>query len=138
MIEAIRERVPAYRRPMRGRFGAGIRTGVEEALGQFVDLIADPSLDRSGAERVYRGLGRGEHRERRSLDALLAAYRLGARVAWRRVAVIAIEAGVDRRTWRSSPRRCSPTSTSSRRSRPRATRRSSRSPPARASAVAAG
>jgi hypothetical protein len=98
VIEAIRERVPAYRRPMRGRFGAGIRTGVEEALGQFVDLIADPTLDRSGAERVYRGLGRGEHRERRSLDALLAAYRLGARVAWRRVAVIAIDARVDRRT----------------------------------------
>jgi hypothetical protein len=98
VIAAIRERVPAYRRPLQGRFGAGIRTGVEEALGQFADLIADPSLDRSGAERVYRGLGSGEHRERRSLDALLAAYRLGARVAWRRVSVIAIEANVDRRT----------------------------------------
>jgi hypothetical protein len=98
VIAAIRDRVPAYRRPLRGRFGAGIRTGVEEALGQFVALIADPSLDRSGAERVYRGLGRGEHRERRSLDALLEAYRLGARVAWRRVSEIAIEANVDRRT----------------------------------------
>jgi PucR C-terminal helix-turn-helix domain len=98
VIEAIREGVPAYRRPLRGRFGAGIRRGVEEALGQFADLITDPSLDRSGAERVYRGLGRGEYRERRSLDALLAAYRLGARVSWRRVAEIAIDAGVDRRT----------------------------------------
>jgi hypothetical protein len=98
VIAAIRDQVPAYRRPLRGRFGAGIRTGVEEALGQFVALIADPSLDRSGAERVYRELGRGEHRERRSLDALLEAYRLGARVAWRRVAEIAIDANVDRRT----------------------------------------
>jgi PucR C-terminal helix-turn-helix domain len=98
VIEAIRERVPAYRRPLRGRFGAGIRIGVEEALGQFADLIADSALDRSGAERVYRGLGRGEYRERRSLDALLAAYRLGARVSWRRVSEIAIDAGVDRRT----------------------------------------
>ena len=98
VIEAIREGVPAYRRPLRGRFGAGIRTGVEEALGQFADLISDPDLDRSGGERVYRGLGRGEYRERRSLDALLAAYRLGARVSWRRVAEIAIDAGVDRRT----------------------------------------
>ncbi len=98
VIEAIMERVPAYRRPLRGRFGAGIRTGVEEALGQFANLIAEPDLDRAGAERIYRGLGRGEHRERRSLDALLAAYRLGARVSWRRVAEIAIEAGVDRRT----------------------------------------
>jgi PucR C-terminal helix-turn-helix domain len=98
VIEAIRVGVPAYRRPLQGRFGAGIRTGVEEALGQFADLIADPTLDRSGAERVYRGLGRGEHRERRSLDALLAAYRLGARVAWRRVSALAIDARVDRRT----------------------------------------
>ena len=65
---------------------------------QFVDLIADPDLDRSASDAVYRALGRGEHRERRSLDALLAAYRLGARVAWRRVSAIAIEAGVDRRT----------------------------------------
>ena len=61
-------------------------------------LIADPDLDRSASDAVYRGLGRGEHRERRSLDALLAAYRLGARVAWRRVSAIAIEARVDRRT----------------------------------------
>ena len=98
MIAAIRERVPAYRRPLRGRFGVGIRRGVEQALEQFADLIADPSLDRSGAERIYRGLGRGEHRERRSLDVLLAAYRIGARVSWHRVAEIAIEAGVDRRT----------------------------------------
>ena len=98
VIEALREGVPAYRRPLRGRFGAGIRTGVAEALGQFADLISDPDLDRSGGERVYRGLGRGEYRERRSLDALLAAYRLGARVSWRRVAEIAIDAGVDRRT----------------------------------------
>lgn len=98
IIEAIRERVPAYRRPLRGRFGAGIRGGVEEALGQFVDLVVDPELDRTGADAVYRGLGRGEYRERRSLDALLAAYRLGARVAWRRVSAVAIEARVDRRT----------------------------------------
>jgi hypothetical protein len=98
VIEAIRDRVPAYRRPLRGRFGVGIRRGVEEALGQFADLIVDPELDRSGAERVYRGLGRGEHRERRSLDALLEAYRLGARVSWRRVSAIAIEADVDRPT----------------------------------------
>ncbi|MDX6583850.1 MAG: hypothetical protein QOI10_3034 [Solirubrobacterales bacterium] len=98
IIEAIRERVPAYRRPLRGRFGTGIRGGVAEALAQFVDLVADPELDRAGGDAVYRGLGRGEYRERRSLDALLAAYRLGARIAWRRVSVIAIEARVDRRT----------------------------------------
>jgi hypothetical protein len=98
VIAAIRERVPAYHRPLRGRFGAGIRQGVEVALTQFADLVADPELDRSNLDAVYRGLGGGEYRERRSLDALLAAYRLGARVSWRRVSELAIEAGYDGRT----------------------------------------
>jgi hypothetical protein len=98
VIEAIRERVPAYRRPLRGRFGAGIRGGVAEALTEFVDLVADPEVDRGGGEAIYRALGRGEHREARSLDALLAAYRIGARVSWRRVSELAIDAGIDRRT----------------------------------------
>jgi hypothetical protein len=98
VIAAIRERVPAYRRPLRGRFGTGIRRGVEEALAQFVDLIAEPGVDRAARDEVYRGLGRGEFRERRSLDALLAAYRLGARVSWRHVATLTIDAGLDRRT----------------------------------------
>jgi hypothetical protein len=35
---------------------------------------------------LYADLGRGEAREGRSLEALLAAYRIGARVAWRRAA----------------------------------------------------
>jgi hypothetical protein len=98
VIAAIRERVPAYHRPLRGRFGAGIRQGVEVALTQFADLVADPELDRSDLDAVYRGLGAGEYREHRSLDALLAAYRLGARVSWRRVSELAMEAGHDRRT----------------------------------------
>ena len=98
VIEELRRRVPAYRRPLRGRFGAGIRTGVAEALTQFVDLVGDPELDRAGGDAVYRALGRGEYRERRSLDVLLAAYRIGARVSWRRISALAIEANVDRRT----------------------------------------
>ena len=97
VIAAIRERVPAYRRPLRGRFGAGIRRGVEEALAQFAELISEPGLDRAERDEVYRALGRVEFRDRRSLDSLLAAYRLGARVAWRRIASLAIDAGLDRR-----------------------------------------
>jgi hypothetical protein len=50
----------------------------------------------SGAEsgRIYRALGRGEYRAGRSLDALQAAYRVGARVAWRRVSRLAAAAEV--------------------------------------------
>src|SRR5438093_638199 len=49
---------------------------------------------RQGRE-VYRGLGRGEFREGRTLDSLQAAYRVGARVAWRREAAAARRAGLD-------------------------------------------
>jgi hypothetical protein len=92
IIAAIAEAVPEYDRPMRGEFGRGIRTGVEQALSQFVDLIgAQQAAPRGG---VYRALGRGEHREGRSLDALQAAYRIGARIAWRRSGEAAVRAGI--------------------------------------------
>src|SRR4051794_41660250 len=83
-MAAIAAEVPAYARPLEGAFGRGLRVGVDEALRQFVALIRDPAAGRD--QGVYRALGRGEWREGRSLDALLAAYRVGARVAWRRLA----------------------------------------------------
>lgn len=86
IIEAIRREVPEYARPMRGEFGRGIRAGVVEALRRF-----GSEGDRSG---VYRALGRGEHRGGRSLDALQSAYRVGARVAWRRLSAVAAREGV--------------------------------------------
>jgi acyl-homoserine-lactone acylase len=39
-------------------------------------------------------LGRGEARAGRSVDALLAAYRIGARVSWREMSATAVEEGV--------------------------------------------
>lgn len=92
IIVAIGEAVPEYDRPLRGDFGSGLRTGVEQALREFVDLIGAPDAAPRGA--VYRALGRGELREGRSLDALQAAYRIGARVAWRRSGEAAERAGV--------------------------------------------
>jgi hypothetical protein len=86
IIEAIRREVPEYARPMRGEFGRGVRTGVVEALRRF-----GTGSERSG---VYRALGRGEHQVGRSLDALQSAFRVGARVAWRRLSGVADAAGV--------------------------------------------
>src|SRR5262245_19868689 len=91
ILEAIRHEVPEYDRPFQGEFGRGIRTGVEEALSRFLAVIEDP--DDAPAPDVYRALGRGELRQGRGLDALQAAYRVGARVAWRRLSVAADEAG---------------------------------------------
>ncbi|HEU4707051.1 MAG TPA: helix-turn-helix domain-containing protein [Solirubrobacterales bacterium] len=85
ILATIGRQVPEYRRPLEGRFGRGIRTGVNEALLQFVALIREPDSGRRGRE-VYVELGRGEQRVGRTLDSLQAAYRVGARVAWRRLA----------------------------------------------------
>jgi hypothetical protein len=94
VIEAIRAAVPAYARPLEGSFGEGIRTGVARALEQFVSAAEGYPRRPGGARDIYFELGRGEAREGRSLDALLAAYRVGARVAWRNVAAGARDAGL--------------------------------------------
>jgi hypothetical protein len=88
-IAAIAADVPEYAREMEGQFGRLVRLGVEVAFNRFVDLIADPSADGGFARETYVNLGRGEFQAGRSLDVLLAAYRVGARVAWRRF----VEAG---------------------------------------------
>jgi hypothetical protein len=92
MIEAVRT-IPAYGRPLEGAFGAGIRAGVQEALTHFLaEVEAGGPVERSD---VYTALGRGEMRAGRSLDSLLSAYRIGARVAWRRFAAAGVDAGLE-------------------------------------------
>ncbi|HEX3324930.1 MAG TPA: helix-turn-helix domain-containing protein [Solirubrobacterales bacterium] len=86
ILETIAREVPEYARPLEGSFGRGIRTGVSEAMSQFVALIRDPDAGRGLGREVYVGLGRGELRQGRTLDSLQAAYRVGARVAWRHIA----------------------------------------------------
>src|SRR6202012_1279585 len=82
ILESIAREVPEYARPLEGRFGRGIRRGVEEALAQFVALIRDPDAGRDSGREVYLALGRGEQRAGRTLDSLQAAYRIGARISW--------------------------------------------------------
>ena len=92
MMEAVGT-VPAYSRPLEGPFGEGIRAGVQEALRHFLaEIEAGGPVDRGD---VYRSLGQGEMRAGRSLESLLSAYRIGARVAWRRFAALGVEAGLD-------------------------------------------
>lgn len=95
IVETIGEQVEEYARPLEGRFGEGIRTGVNEALLQFVALIRDPEAGREPGREVYVALGRGEQRVGRTLDSLQAAYRIGARVAWRRIAEAGRRADLD-------------------------------------------
>jgi hypothetical protein len=95
ILATIALEVPEYARPLEGAFGVAIRTGVSEALRQFVALIRDPEGGRDPGRDVYVGLGRAELREGRTLDALQSAYRVGARVAWRRVSAAARREGAD-------------------------------------------
>ncbi|HWI72395.1 MAG TPA: helix-turn-helix domain-containing protein [Baekduia sp.] len=96
IIVAIGKEVPEYARPLEGPFGQGLRYGVERALGRFVEALVDPDIvDDSSRREVYVELGRGEMRAGRSLDALLSAYRLGARIAWERCVAAGQRAGFD-------------------------------------------
>jgi PucR C-terminal helix-turn-helix domain len=62
---------------------------VQVALNRFIDLLAGAPAEDASARDTYIRLGAGEFEAGRSLDALLAAYRVGARLAWRRF----VEAG---------------------------------------------
>ena len=83
IVAAVGEGVPAYRGQLRGGYGRNIRAGVEQALAGFVELVASGARADLPGRAVYVALGAGELREGRSLESLLAAYRLGARIAWR-------------------------------------------------------
>src|SRR6195952_5881648 len=72
ILATIAREVPEYARPLEGRFGRGIRTGVGEALSQFVALIRDPDAGRETSREVYLALGRGERRQGRPLHSLQA------------------------------------------------------------------
>ena len=98
IIAAIGRDVPDYARPLEGPFGPALRVGVERALARFVDAIEDPSAGDGGAREIYVALGRGEKRAGRSLDALLSAYRIGARLAWERFVAAGETAGHEPRT----------------------------------------
>ncbi len=95
---AIAEAIPEYRQPMGGSFGRGVRDAIEETLRQFLEQLGRPATGERPGREVYIALGRGEYRAGRGLDALQGAYRVGARIAWRRISAAAIAGGLDSAT----------------------------------------
>jgi hypothetical protein len=98
-VAAIIVEVPSYASDLSGQMGTNISAAVEMALGGFLKLAsrsrdADPSTPLGPALEAAYALGRGEARSGRSMDALLAAYRVGARVSWREMAGAAASAGM--------------------------------------------
>jgi PucR C-terminal helix-turn-helix domain len=92
--------VPSYADAFSGEMGRAIENAVQLALAGFLELAtarggADASTPiRPALDGAY-ALGRGEARGGRSMDALLAAYRVGARVAWREMSATAVAVGLD-------------------------------------------
>ncbi|MGY1781452.1 PucR family transcriptional regulator [Geodermatophilus sp. SYSU D01036] len=96
-VAAIVVEVPSYAEAFRGQMGRKIENAVQLALGGFLELAtggADASRPVDPAIESAYALGRGEARTGRSMDALLSAYRVGARVAWRHLSETAVAAGM--------------------------------------------
>lgn len=96
-VASIIDEVPSYAGALSGPMGATIRNAVQLALGGFLTLATrdgeSPPMG-PALEGAYQ-LGRGEARSGRTMEALLAAYRIGARVSWRDMSRIAVDEGID-------------------------------------------
>lgn len=77
--------IPEYRFAADGEHVRMLRESTEKAVLTFVTQIFRTGELTSDAEEFFRGRGRIEAGEGRSLEALLAAFRLGSLVAWRRL-----------------------------------------------------
>ncbi len=98
-LAAVITSVPSYADAWSGPMGETIRGAVELALGGFLTLAgrsggSDPGSPAAEAVEAAYTLGRGEARNGRTMEALLAAYRIGARVAWRDMSQTAVAAGL--------------------------------------------
>lgn len=98
-VTAVVDEVPDYRGALGGAAGNTIERAVQMAIAGFLKLAGggsdvDPSTPLGPTREGAYALGRGEARGGRSMDSLLAAYRVGARVAWRELARAAGDAGL--------------------------------------------
>ncbi|MDX3193100.1 helix-turn-helix domain-containing protein [Streptomyces sp. MN03-5084-2B] len=94
VLREIQRTIPDYARPLDGAFGKALRAGVQAAILQFIDRIAAAGPVPDERRKVFVGLGVHELTQGRNLDVLQAAYRVGARVTWRRMAEVGTRAGV--------------------------------------------
>lgn len=98
-VAAVIVEVPTYADAFGGAMGRTIEEAVRLALDGFLKLVSDTSGGDAATpmgpalEGAY-ALGCGEARSGRSVDALLAAYRVGARAAWRGMSRAVVGAGL--------------------------------------------
>ncbi len=98
-VTAVVDEVPQYGQARTGPITVELTRAVEQALGGFLKLAARSRGTNPGTplaltlEAAY-ALGRGEAKSGRNMDALLSAYRVGARVAWREWSTTSVSAGM--------------------------------------------
>lgn len=94
-VAAVVDDVPSYADAFGGRMGENIERAVQQSLAAFLQLVSeggDPDTSptvRPALEGAF-ALGKGEARGGRSTDVLLAAFRVGARTAWREWSAVAV------------------------------------------------
>lgn len=98
-LPAVVAEVPAYRDAFGDREQQNLAAAVALALKGLVNVAArgpgsDGGAPLTPALSAAYDLGRGEARSGRTMEALLAAYRVGARVSWREFAAIAVANGM--------------------------------------------
>jgi hypothetical protein len=85
----VRAEIAEFRWPADGEQVRAIREGTEKALLSFVTQIFRTGRLTEDTEDFFRGLGRLEAVAGRHLESLHTAFRMGALIAWRRIAAAA-------------------------------------------------
>ena len=104
MAAAILSEVPEYARPDDDSYARVVHQVARDAVHQFAARIADPAAPAEPITRMFHDIGRVEAAAGRSLDALHAALRVGARVTWQRLREKARQGGRRRRRVRPARR----------------------------------
>jgi hypothetical protein len=99
IVAALDAEVAEYAGALGSEMGAIIQEAVEVALAAFLRIAAqaeeaDASTPLDAALEGAYALGRGEALAGRTMDALLAAYRVGARVSWRELSTTVVASGL--------------------------------------------
>ena len=102
-VLAVIAEVPEYAASVTAELRANVEDAVQMALAAFVGLVETAGGADAGTphQPVLTGayeLGRGEAQKGRTMDALLAAYRIGARAAWRALSDVMVDQGLDAAT----------------------------------------
>lgn len=95
IVDEVQRRIVDYAPHSGDAYLTSTRLTITQAVRYFADYVWDPTTPRTELDESMRRLGRGEAYEGRSLEALRAAFQIGAEIARKHIASIAADEGVD-------------------------------------------